>query len=306
VAFFLGIDGGGSKTRCVLGDETSVLASGSAGACNVVRVGESCAQTSLEAAIHEACIQGGASPRDISCTCIGAAGASRAEIAKTLHRILSDVVGGKIEILGDLEVAFESAFGDQAGVIVIAGTGSLAYGRDAQGESFRAGGWGRVISDEGSGHWIGLEAIKASLRARDRGQKTSLLPSLIESLALKNIEEFIVHSNGDPQPDFAALFPVVLSAARAQDRIATEVLNQAGRELATLAEIVIAQLFHEADVSVATHGGVFASSSEVKNYFAAQLRARCPKANLISKEIDPAEAALQRARRGFTSAAAKS
>jgi len=133
-----------------------------------------------------------------------------------------------------------------------------------------------------------------------------LLQSLIDALALKNVEALIVHANGDPQPDFAALFPVVLSAAHANDPVAIEVLNQAARELATLAEIAITRLFHNVDVCVATHGGVFTSSAEVKNAFAAQLRARCPKANLISKEIDPAQAALQRARRGFISAAAKS
>ena len=133
--YFLGIDGGGSKTRCLLGDEKTVLGSGAAGACNVVRVGERCAQTSLEGAIHEACTQAGISPSQIAVTCAGIAGAARPQMTSITRRLISNIVSGKVEVVGDMEIAFESAFGTGPGVIVISGTGSIAYGRNEIGRA---------------------------------------------------------------------------------------------------------------------------------------------------------------------------
>ncbi len=305
MALFLGIDGGGSKTRCIVGDENSQLGSGTSSGCNVLRVGESCAQSSLSAAIHEACVQAGVSPREIVRTCAGVAGGVRREIESTLRRLLSGVVGGDIEVGGDYEIAFEAAFGSGPGVIVIAGTGSIAYARNAGGKTARAGGWGHAISDEGSGHWIGVTAISAALRASDRGEGSTLLKDLTGELGATTAEELIVRANANPPPDFALLFPVVLSASQAAgagDSIANQVLDDAGRELAELAETVIRRLFAESDeVHVATHGGVFANSVQVKASFGDHLRSQCPWASYDSKTIDPALGALERARRGFAS-----
>ncbi len=312
MALFLGIDGGGSKTRCIVGDENSLLGIGTSSGCNVVRVGEACAQNSLSAAVHEACVQAGVSPREIVRTCAGVAGGARQEIASTLRRLLSGVIGGEIEVAGDYEIAFEAAFGSGPGVIVIAGTGSIAYGRNARGEIARAGGWGHAISDEGSGHWIGVTAISAALRASDRGENPALLKDLTSALGATTAQELIVRANANPPPDFASLFPVVLSAALvpsvqlaadAEDSIANQVLDHAGRELAKLAATVIRRLFTESDqVSVAIHGGVFANSVQVKNSFVDHLRSLCPRATRDSKTIDPALGALECARRGFAAA----
>jgi len=298
VRFFLGIDGGGSKTRCLLGDERAELGSGSAGACNVVRVGEACAQSSLEAAIHEACAGAGISPRDISRTCAGVAGGGRAEIERALHHIIAGMVAGEIEIVGDMEIAHEAAFGGKPGLIVIAGTGSLAFGKNARGETLRAGGWGRVISDDGSGHWIGVEAIRAALRARDRGEKTQLLENLVDGFGAESVEELIIKANGDPMPDFAAMFPVVLAAAESGDEVAVNTLDRAGHQLATTAETVLRRLFNSDDVSVAVHGGVLTTADRVRKSFMGELHARCPQTKVISLTVDPALGALRRARVG--------
>jgi glucosamine kinase len=313
--YFLGIDGGGTKTRCILGDENTVLGSGSAAGCNPVRVGEGCAQTSLEAAIHEACAQAGVSPRDVSRTCAGVAGAQRPQMAGIMRRLLSQIVSGKIKVVGDMETAFEAAFADGPGVIVISGTGSIAYGRNAQGKTARAGGWGHAISDEGSGHWIALAALRAAMRARDRGEESSLLKDLMDALGVKSVEELIERANANPAPDFASLFPVVLSAAmipRLQaaadsgDAIAKEVLEHAGKELSKLAETVSHRLFKDGKFCVATHGGVLTSSEQVKNSFYRHLQAVFPETSYSSKVLDPAQGALNWARRGFAEAAGKS
>ena len=144
---FLGIDGGGSKTSCLIGDETSVLGAGTGGASNVVRVGEAQARESLATAIHQACTGANIKPSEISSVCVGLAGAARPEIGELVRGIISEVISGEIKpdeinVVGDMVIALEAAFGNGPGVIVIAGTGSIAYGRDREGQTARAGGWG--------------------------------------------------------------------------------------------------------------------------------------------------------------------
>ena len=297
---FLGIDGGGTQTRCILGDETSVLAKGTGSGCNVLRVGEACAQESLAGAIHEACVAANVSPRQIARTCAGISGAADDGIASLVQRLLIEIVGGAIEVLGDMEVALESAFGGGPGVIVIAGTGSIAYGRNSRGEKGRAGGWGRVVSDEGSGHWIAAKALSAGLRARDRENHSDLLKELMRALDISSAEDLVIRINEDPIRDYASLFPVVLACAKAGDKQGIEVLESAGCELASLAETLIPRLFGAGEeVAVATHGGVFASSNQVKRSFEQELGKLWRSASFVDREINPAMGALERARREF-------
>ena len=298
--FFLGIDGGGSKTRCLVGDKTSVLGAGSGTGCNVLRVGEACARKSLTAAIHEACVQAGISPGGIARTCAGIAGAADDGVASLVQRLLIEVIGGAIEVIGDMEIALESAFADGIGVVVIAGTGSIAYGRNGHGDTVRAGGWGRMVSDEGSGHWIGVEAIRQALQAHDRGQDDDLLKKLMTSLQVETVSDLAARVNADPAPDFASLFPLIQEAAEAGDQIATSVLDHAGIELARLVGAVVGRIFpRTSQVPVASHGGVFASSRKVKQKFEHHLGTLCPQAKCVDVAVNPVLGALQRARREF-------
>lgn len=297
--FFLGIDGGGTKTRCVVGDESSELGRGSSSSCKVQKVGEACARDSLSTAVHEACVQAGVSPRTISRTCAGVTGAGRPNIARLMRELLASVVGGQIEIVGDIEIAFEGAFGQNSGVLVNAGTGAFAYGRNSEGQVARAGGWGYLVSDEGSGSWVGLEAVRLALRAKDRGENPTLLADLVDGLKAENFDDFIVKLNAHPSPDFSKLFPVVLSASEGGDELARVVLDRGGRELARMTETVVRQLFGKAGCSVATHGGVFSSSEIVCKAFAEELGGGCPNAKMLTRDIDAARGALERARKGF-------
>jgi N-acetylglucosamine kinase-like BadF-type ATPase len=301
--FFLGIDGGGTKTRCMVGDAKSQLGTGSSSSSKVQRVGEACARDALASAVHEACVQAGISPRQIIRTCAGITGSARDEIAGVMRKLLTSIVGGEVEIVGDFEVAFDDAFGSGPGVIVIAGTGSIVYGRNVKGEIARAGGWGYPISDEGSGQWIGAEAVRASLRAHDRGQASGLLKELIEKLGAETFEDFIVQLNANPAVDFATLFPAVLAASDAGNSVEAEILTRAGRELADMAGIVIARL-DEVSSRIATHGGVLASSAIVRKSFSQELKFRYPRAALLDREVDPARGALERARKGFKAVSA--
>ncbi|MBZ5721606.1 MAG: hypothetical protein LAO03_14605 [Acidobacteriia bacterium] len=303
MAIFLGIDGGGSKTACAIGDETSLLGSGAAGGSNVVRVGESQARAAIAAAIRQACAAANIAPTQIQRTCVGLAGGARAEVSDAVRRIVAESVSGEVQVVGDMVIAMEAAFGSGPGVIVIAGTGSIAYGRDCHGQTVRAGGWGFAISDEGSGHWIGRSAVAAAIRAVDdpkaSAQGAGLLESLIKSWQLSSREQLIMAANATPSPDFSALLPAVLSAAEAGDPLARSVLTQAGNELANLAKMVLRRLFPEGeDVPVAMSGGVFGNSPLVRQVFYNSVRAEYPQAVIGAAVVEPVQGALALARSG--------
>jgi len=304
MAYYLGIDGGGTKTRCVLADETTVLAKSMAGGSNIVRLGETQAREALQNVIRQVCVAAKISPDRIRAVCVGAAGAARPEIAAKMHSIVADLVPGiapaKLEVVGDTVIALEAAFGTGPGVIAIAGTGSIIYGRDADGHTARAGGWGFAISDEGSGHWIGRRAISAILDARDEGLETALTASVLQAWKLKTIDELVQQANSTPPPEFPRLFPIVLRAADQSDAIARDLLAEAGAKLAALAAIVIRRLGSRADpttLPIAMTGSVFRQSAYVREVFYNALKRSFPNINVHQELADPAEGALARARR---------
>jgi glucosamine kinase len=298
VAFYLGIDGGGTKTRCALGDETRTLGTAIAGASNVIRVGEALARESLHASVREACAAARIIPDRIASICIGAAGAARPEVSGKIQNILAELTPASIEVVGDTLIALEAAFGIGPGVIVISGTGSIAYGRDATGRTCRAGGWGYAISDEGSGHWIGHRSISAILRARDAGQYTALEPMVLAAWHLQTLDELVQAANSQPPPDFPRLFPVVLKAAAEGDSSARALLADAGTQLAGLTANVIERLTpHSPHVPVAMTGSVFRQSTEVRQVFYNSLQGRFPGLEVRSDLVEPVEGALARARR---------
>jgi glucosamine kinase len=301
VSLFLGIDGGGSKTSCVVGNEGYVLGRGLAGASNVVRVGEQRAREAIAAAVQQACKEAMVEPLQITRSCIGIAGGARAETAEVIQKIAKEIVSGEMEIVGDMVIAMEAASGSGPGVVVIAGTGSIAYGRNAAGQTARAGGWGFAISDEGSAHWIGRTAVSAVMKAQDEGQSAALLDALMKAWNVSTREQMVMAVNASPVPDFAALFPVVLAAEA--DPIAHDVLAQAGAELSTLAKAVIARLFRENQaVRVAMSGGVFRNAAQVRRVFYNNLRLTYPKVVVSEDVVDPVDGALALARKGARAA----
>ena len=312
MAYYLGIDGGGSKTTCVVGDESSILATVTVGASNITRVGEAGAREVLQQAIREACRAAGTNPQQVLRACIGAAGAGRSEIAATVRKIVREVVSGEIEVVGDMEIALAAAFGAGPGVIVIAGTGSIAFGRDPQGRTARAGGWGFAVSDEGSAHWIGRAAVSAALRAADQaGEERAeddpewpaarLFCELKTAWSVNSLEQLARKANSDG--DFAVLFPAVLAAAEAGDAVARRVNAQAAGELAQLAGIVLCRLFPLqrsaalSAVPMAMAGGVFRHAAMIRELFYNEVRAANPEVVLNSEVVDPVQGALQMARR---------
>lgn len=299
MGIFLGIDGGGSKTSCLVGDENYLLGSGTSAGSNLIRVGEALARESLAAAIRQACAVAGVAPDRIQRTCVGLAGAARPEISDHVRRLVAESVGGEIEVVGDMVIALRAAFAKGPGVIVIAGTGSIAHGRNAKGQSARAGGWGYAISDEGSGDWIGRTAITAALRAYDEEQNGNppLLSSIMKHWKVESRDQLILAANAAARPDFAALFPAVLATAESGEPVARGVLARAGGELAALAKVVFHRVFPDASsVPVAMSGGVFRNSAVVRQTFYNSLRSEYPDVCVNANVVEPVRGALDLAR----------
>jgi glucosamine kinase len=337
VAIYLGIDGGGTKTTCVVANENRVLGSATSGGSNITRWGEARVREALETGVKAACAAAKADPRRIGSTCVGLSGAGRPEVRDAVSRMMAEIVGGRIQVVSDLETTLEAAFGDGPGVITIAGTGSIAYGRDVQGRTARSGGWGLAISDEGSGQWIGRAAISAVLDAKHAGEDPPLLATILKEWRLSTLDELVRRANGSPAPDFASLFPLMLEAAEnprpsrawvghpierpseartgdpaensgrdpmeraagSADVIAASVLDRAGTELAVLAKNVMRRLFGETgSVPVAMSGGVFRQSERVRQVFYNSVVAEFPQARVRADVVDAVDGALALARKG--------
>jgi N-acetylglucosamine kinase-like BadF-type ATPase len=208
------------------------------------------------------------------------------------------LVAGEILIAGDMEIALHAALGDEPGIIVIAGTGSIAFGRDEAGRTARSGGWGYAISDEGSGHWIGRHAIAAVTRAHEVGESGALERGLLGALGIDSFEELIRMANATPAPDFVSLFPAVVAAADANDDYARMVLCDAGSELARLAINVAQRLWPEPQtVRIAIAGGAFQHSALVRQAFHQVLQERRHESSVSLDIVEPVYGALAMARR---------
>jgi glucosamine kinase len=299
VAYYLGIDGGGTKTTCVIGDENSVLSKAVAGGSNITRVGEARARESLHRAVHQACDAAGINSSELRRACIGVAGAGRQEVADAIRSMIAEIVAGEIQVVGDMPIALEAAFGAGPGVVASAGTGSFAYGRNTAGATARAGGWGFAISDEGSAHWIGRAAVREVLRKKDKDTKTPpLLDKLMQTCGVSSFDEFIRAANANM--DFEAFFPDIIPLAEAGDPIAEKVLAEAGVELARLAATVIRKLFAGSSptIPLAMAGGVFRHAPAVRDVFYNELRKLDSRIELRAEIVEPVLGALQMARRG--------
>lgn len=263
-----------------------------------MRSGEALARESLLTAIRDACAPATVKTSDIRRVCVGGSGAARPEVAAFVRRVVGEIASCEVLVVGDMETTMYAAFEDGPGVVVIAGTGSIAYGRNAQGKTLRAGGWGFAVSDEGSGQWIGRTAVSEGLRARDEGRSSTLLDAVTDRWRVEGVEELVRTANGTPPPNFSDLFPVVTHQSDSHDDVACQVLKRAGAELSELVKIVIGRLFAGVDgVRVAMSGGVFRESPIVRDVFYNEVRAHTPQVEFQTGVVEAVDGALGLARR---------
>ncbi len=283
--YLLGIDGGGTKTVCLLADENlKVLGRGIGGPSNYLSEGIYTAKMSLRAAVQEALAAAGVDASSVGAVCAGLAGASRPRDRQTMQKALREIVpAARIRVEIDAFIALAGATECRPGVIVISGTGSVAFGVNSAGETARSGGWGFVAGDEGSGFDIGRKGIAEALRHYDgRAGITTIAEKLMREMYLESLEEMIpiLYSGPFSPAKIASLFPLILEAAREGDQAADRLIREAAGELSRMAAAVVRRLKMEEHCLVATSGGVF-RSDQVRGPFAEHLRRAIPGVELI-------------------------
>jgi N-acetylglucosamine kinase-like BadF-type ATPase len=240
----LGIDVGGTKTVCLLADDDGrVLAEGRAEGANLQGAGELGLEKVLQSVMERTLEGTGVMP---SAICLGIAGVDRTSDEAVVRGIMHRIgYRARILVVNDALIALQAGVGDQAGIVIVSGTGSIAYGRNDRGEASRAGGWGYVLGDEGSGYWIGRLALRAVVRHADgRGRMTSLTPRLLAHFGVERADELIYkiyHEQLSPR-SIAALAKYVQHSRDEGDMIATAILSRAADELITAATAVMARL----------------------------------------------------------------
>ena len=302
---FLEIDAGGTKTRCLLADESQVLARATTGSVKLMRVGEPEASARLQAVLKEVALTANVALTEVSQTCIGIAGLSIEAVREWAERELRKSVGGNLILAGDEEIALDGAFRGGPGILIIAGTGSNVLGRAADGAMYHAGGWGPALGDEGSGFWIGQEALRAGFWAKDRGISTNLLTEIGEFWGAKSLGEIVEMANARPGPDFPALAPVVVRCAEAGDELASAVLERAGAELAEQVALVVLKMQEsgpQTQIQAAYTGSVLEHISLVRSAMIEALKTSSPGVNVVEGAVDSLEGALWRAREAGKSA----
>jgi len=291
----LGIDAGGTKTVCVLADERGhVVAEARGGGANLQAAGELQVEKVLHQVMDEAIGDRDVRPAAI---CLGIAGVDRADDAEAVRGIMRRI-GFKTRtlVVNDALIALVAGAGDRPGVVVVAGTGSIAYGRDAAARAARAGGWGYLLGDEGGGFWIGRAALAAVVRQFDgRGPKTLLTELVLDQMRLANPTDLIhaVYGGGVHRYAIASIAPVVERAADDGDAVAAEIIDRAAGELAGAASSVIARLGMRGDpFPTVLSGGVFGGLPSLVGKVAAHIAEIAPRSDVRRLEAEPALGAV--------------
>ncbi len=303
--YFLGVDAGGTKTEYVLGDESRELARTSGGTIKRMKVDAETAENNLVKGLRQIEQATNISLQDVTCSCVGTAGETVPLVVNWLREAFARNVGGELLILGDVEIAHDSVFWGKRGVLVLAGTGSNVAGRAATGKIITAGGWGPALADQGSGHFLGLEALRRGFLAIDQRRPTRLLEMARSFWNLESVGDLVEFANANPAPEFSRLAPLVVAAAEQGDAVAQEVLEQGGADLAMLAGLAIEHIrsleagsdspFLTPAVAIAST--ILERAAPVRAALVAHLQKRYPGIVVLDAPADALAGALWRARR---------
>lgn len=303
MSYFVGVDGGASKTAALVVDEHGEkLGAGLAGPSNHLRVGIGEATRNVERAVNGALIEAGIALRDVEYAYCGIAGSDHpAHRQKMIEAVQVFFPRGNFIVDTDARIALTGAVGFGAGVVIISGTGSVAFGRNPDGQETRAGGWGPILGDEGSGFWIAREGLSAIVRAHDgRGFATTMTNLLCLEYGMCEPDDLpqFVYAATTHVDDIARYGKLVIEAAQDGDDVAREILNRGGSELAECV-VAIARKLHmtDSDFPVAYVGGAFHAGDLLLSPMRLRLQRDCPGAILQPPQHTPVEGAAQMAMR---------
>ena len=293
MAFYIGLDGGGTKTKCVVVDgKMNVLSEQVGGPSNFLVFGlEKVTQTLLDL-IRNSIKQAEINISDVDSILLGTAGAGRREDAERLESSLLQKANEvnlplkRFTVESDARIALEGAFSGKPGSILIAGTGSIMFGKDSEGNIHRVGGFGRILGDEGSGFNIGRLGLSAVAKQFDgRGEKTELLNLLKENFYITNSKELIIEVYNN-NFDVASVAPIVIQAAEEGDKICdTIIMDEVDQLLLHISSMK--KLIKEDELKISLIGGAITTD----NYYARQFKKKVNNiegVNITEPELEPA------------------
>ena len=292
----LGIDAGGTKTVCQLADQDgTVIAEARGAGANLKAVGQFGVERVFRGLVDDVLAHRDVHPDAI---CVGIAGADReddADVVRDITRRLGHDV--PTVVVNDALVALVAGVGElAAGVVIVAGTGSIAYGRDGAGRAARAGGWGYLLGDEGGGFWIGRAALSAVVRQFDqRGPSTLLTDLVLAQMGLTSPSQVIeaVYDHGLPRHVIAGIADVVQEATASGDAVAGEILARASGELASAAASVVTRLGMRGEVfQTVLAGGIFRGIPSLAADVERRMAEVAPRSIVRRLEIEPAHGAV--------------
>lgn len=299
----IGVDGGGSKTRVIIGDESGSEIARAEGGRSAVRPGQAAESAKVIAevvrqALAQAALPGVLEPKVLYC---GIAGVGREVEQRSLRTALeSEDIAETVIVEPDGMTAMFDAFEDGPGILIVSGTGSIAYGRGPKGDVLRCGGWGPNIGDEGSGAWIGRRALAIVAAAVDgREPENALIGAILTAVQLGDAEELIPWAASADARSIATLAPVVFATAAAGDARASSLVTLAAEELVVHVRSLAARLFGDerSSIPVAVSGGLMRKGSLLRKRVEQRLRTAVPGAKLRQEEVIPERGALRAATR---------
>lgn len=299
--FIIGIDGGGTKTHAVITDRHgNILAEHFGGPSNFQIIGLEKAVETIFSLIRSCCESVGASTHNLLSVACGLTGAGRVgdqqRMAEGLHRYARKKKSplNNIIIESDARIALEGAFKGGAGIILIAGTGSIAFGKDEKGRILRVGGWGRILGDEGSGYYIGKHGVTAVTRHLDgRGEKTTLTKMLAGKFGLTD-QAAIINAVYKEGFDLASVAPLVMEAARKKDKVCTLIIEQAVIELAEHVRVAASEILSttrskvKSKVKLAFVGGLIANRTILSELLRKYIQENISLVSMIEPMASPA------------------
>ncbi len=297
MTLILGVDAGGSRTTAAVADAGgAILARGESGP-GAVRPG---AVEQAAGAILAACrdaLQRARREAPADVLVVGASGAGReAERGELAHALMSHGLARRVEVTTDAEIALLAAFGDRPGIVLIAGTGSVAWARLPDRTTARAGGLGPVLGDWGSAYDVAREALRAAARAVDDGRAQGLLDRLLQRLGI-GVDQLPRWSLGARVPDLVTLAPVVVEAAGAGDETARRILERAAADLAATVTPLLHRFPAGAAVTLAWGGGLLVGSPDYRAAVLGKIIAMRPAIAVLDGPVDAVAGAVRMAAR---------